>query len=134
MNRKRMILASAALPAVLAIAVATGAAFAQMPDGHHAGGDGAMQMHAMMQAGGMQAHMREMLGEDGYARMLGVMANHGASMVMGNDGMSGMSGMSADGMDAMMAAMEACLRTNSEVPGAPGGGGHEEHHPGTATP
>jgi hypothetical protein len=118
MNRRQKILAGAALPAVLAIGVATGVAFAQMPgDGHHDNGSGAMDMHQTMQSGAMQDHMKEMLGEDAYAQMLEAMANHGAGMPMG-----------MGDMDGMMQAMAACLGSDGEMPGGIPGDAHSEHH------
>ena len=118
MNRRQKILASAALPAVLAIGVATGVAFAQMPrDGHHDNRFGTMDMHQMMQSGAMQDHMKEVLGEDAYAQMLEAVANHGAGPPMG-----------MGDMDGMMQAMAACLGTEGEMPGGVPAGAHSEHH------
>lgn len=118
MNRRQKILASAALPAVLAIGVATGVAFAQMPgDGHHDNGSGAMDMHQMMQSGAMQEHMKEMFGEDAYAQMLEAMANHGTGTPMG-----------MEDMDGMLQAMAACMGSNGEMPGGIPAGAHSEHH------
>jgi len=118
MNRRQKILASAALPAVLAIGVATGVAFAQMPgDGHHDNGSGTMDMDQMMHSGGMQDHMKEVLGEDVYAQMLEAMATHGAGMPMG-----------MEDMDGMMQVMAACMGSNGEMPGGIPAGAHSEHH------
>ena len=118
MNRRQKILASAALPAVLAIGVATGVAFAQMPgDGHHDNWSG-MDMNQMMQSDAMQDRMKEVLGEDAYAQMLEAMANHSAGMPMG-----------MGDMDGMMQAMAACLGTTGEMPGVPPGDQHSQHHP-----
>lgn len=118
MNRRQKILASAALPALLAFGVATGIAFAQMPgDDHHANGSGTMDMDQMMQSGGMQDHMKEVLGEDAYAQMLEAMAAYGAGMPMG-----------IEDMDGMMQAMAACIGSNGEMPGGIPAGAHSEHH------
>ena len=117
MNRRQKILASAALPAVLAIGVATGVAFAQTPGNHHDDRSGAMDMHQMMQSGAMQDHMKEVLGEDAYALMLEAMANHGAGTPMG-----------MGDMDVMMQAMAACLGSEGEMPGGISQGAHSEHH------
>ncbi|MCC6387230.1 MAG: hypothetical protein IT302_07610 [Dehalococcoidia bacterium] len=119
MNRKQKILASAALPAVLAIGVATGVAFAQMPgDSHHDNGSGSMDMRQTMQPGAMQDHMKEMLSENAYARMLEAMANHGAGMPMG-----------MGDMDGMVQAMAASLGSDGEMPAGTPAGAHSEHHP-----
>lgn len=124
MNRRQQILASATLPAVLAIGVATGVAFAQMPgDGDHTNGPGRMGMNQMMQSGAMQDHMKEVLGKGAYAQMLEAMADHGAGMPMG-----------VGDMDGMMQAIAACPGTDGEMPGATGGKRHTEHHPAPATP
>lgn len=133
MNRRQKIFASAAVPAVLAIGVATGVAFAQMPGDHHDDDTGAMEMHQamrsgamdmgqMMQSGAMQDHMKEVLGAEVYAQMLEAMGNHASGMPM-----------AMDDMNTMMTAMAACLGTG-EMPGAPAGEQHSEHHPATATP
>ena len=118
MNRRQKILAGAALPAALAIGVATGVAFAQMPgDGHHDNGSGTMDMDQMMHSRGMQDHMKEVLGEDAYAQMLEAMAAYGAGMPMGMEDMNG-----------MMQAMAACMGSNGEKPGGIPAGAHSEHH------
>jgi hypothetical protein len=124
MDRRQKILASAALPAVLAIGVATGVAFAQMPDdGHHNNRLGATDMNQMMQSSAMQDHMKEVLGEEAYARMLQTMGEQGAGMPM-----------AMGDMDTMMTAMAACLGTNGEMPGGAASYSHSEHHPTTTAP
>lgn len=134
MNRTQKILATATVPAVLAVGVATGVAFAQMPSDHHDEGGGAMEMHQamqpgamdmgqMMQSGAVRDHMKEILGEDACGQMLKAMGDHGAGMPM-----------AMGDMDAITAAMAACLGTDGEMPGAPVGGQHGEHHPATPTP
>jgi hypothetical protein len=120
MSRRKKILVGAALPAMLAIGVVTGLAFAQMPGGDHHRDDGGMGMHQAMQSGAMQDHMKEVLGEDGYAQMLEAMATHDAEMPMG-----------MANMDGMMQAMAACLGNQDMLPAqVPAGDQHSQHHPG----
>jgi hypothetical protein len=100
--------------------VAAGVVFAQMPDGdHHGDNADAMHMGQMTSPAMMQGHMKDILGEDGYRRMLDVMVEHGSAMPM-----------AMSDMDGMMPAMGNCLGRDSEtMPGSPGAGQHEEHHP-----
>lgn len=58
MNRTQKILVGAALPAILAVGVVAGVAFAQMPDDHHRDKANSMQMGQMMDSAAMQDHMK----------------------------------------------------------------------------
>lgn len=99
MNRTQKFLVGAALPTVLAVGVVAGVAFAQMPgEDHHGGSPEAMPMGQMMDQAAMQDHMKNVLGDDGYQRMLDAMGDHAAGMPM-----------DMSDMDGMMAAMEAAL-------------------------
>ena len=120
MNRTQKLFVGAIIPAILAVGVAAGVVFAQMPDGdHHGDNADAMHMSQMTTPAVMQEHMQDILGEDGYQRMLDAMVEHGSAMPMAMSDMGG-----------MMAAMGNCLGRNSEsMPRSPRASRHEEHHP-----
>jgi len=120
MNRTKKTLAALVVPAALAVGVAAGVAFAQTPNGDR-GGEAPGQ-HQMMDGGAMQGHMKEILGDTGYQRMLETMRDH-------SDGMP----MDLSDVGGMMAAMEACLGTQGDMPATPDAipdGEHESHHLG----
>lgn len=118
MNRTKKTLAGLVVPAALAVGVAAGVVFAQTPNGDR--DDEASGQHQMMDGEGMQSHMKEILGDAGYQRMLEAMGDHA-------DGMP----MDMSGMDGMMAAMSACMGTQGDTaarPDAMPGGEHDSHH------
>ena len=111
MNRAQKFLVGAAVPAVLAVGVVAGVSFAQMPGKYHHGGTaeampmGQMMDPAAMQDHMMQDHMKNVLGDDAYQRMLDAMGDHAAGMPM-----------DMSDMDGMMAAMEGFLGLDGVMP------------------
>ena len=99
---------SAALAVALAVVIATGDGDESVVGGHMTGSDsyvGMMQAMGGMDSDAMLTHMRTVLGEDGYRRMLDHWRNHSSGGPM--TGNAGVDAMMHQMMDSMMQRMPA---------------------------
>lgn len=91
---------------IVALAVGLGLAVAMGDDGHMmpggSGYPGMMRAMGMMDRDGMLQHMKEVLGDDGYARMLQHMQDHRGGAMSSNAQMDQTMHMMMDGMMGQM--------------------------------